>query len=90
MRVQHVQQMKQAGENVFPHKYHVSISLKDFIDKYSHLQNEEVNEDIVSVAGKAFARFVELVQRRLFEQDVSTRNDHRARNCSSTICTVNQ
>ena len=67
MRVQHIQQMKQAGETVFPHKYHVSISLKDFIDKYSHLQNEEVNEDIVSVAGRLLAWLVELDGRRLFD-----------------------
>ena len=52
MRIHHVQQLKQAGEVVYPHKYNVSISLRDFIDKYSHLQNEEINEDVVSVAGK--------------------------------------
>jgi lysyl-tRNA synthetase class 2 len=52
MRLHHIQQLKQAGETVYPHKYHVSISLRDFIDKYSHLQNEEINEDVVSVAGK--------------------------------------
>jgi lysyl-tRNA synthetase, class II len=45
--------MKQAGETVYPHKFHVSISLRDFIEKYSHLKNEEVNTDVVSVAGKA-------------------------------------
>jgi lysyl-tRNA synthetase class 2 len=37
MRLHHVQTLKQAGETVYPHKYHVSISLRDFIDKYSHL-----------------------------------------------------
>lgn len=52
MRVQHVQTLKEAGETVFPHKFHVSISIQDFIEKYSHLQNEEVNEDVVSVAGR--------------------------------------
>jgi len=52
MRLHHIQQLKQAGETVYPHKYHVSISLRDFIDKYSHLQNEEISEDAVSVAGK--------------------------------------
>lgn len=52
MRLHHVQQLKQAGETVYPHKYNVSISLRDFVDKYSHLKNEEINEDVVSVAGK--------------------------------------
>ena len=54
MRLHHVQQLKQAGETVYPHKYHVSISLRDFVDKYSHLKNEEVNEDVVSVAGRIY------------------------------------
>ncbi len=52
MRLHHVKSLKQAGEIVFPHKFHVSISLRNFIDKYSHLQNEEINQDVVSVAGK--------------------------------------
>lgn len=52
MRVQHVLALKEAGETVFPHKFHVSISLRDFVDKYSPLKNEEINEDVVSVAGK--------------------------------------
>lgn len=52
MRVHHVQQMKKAGETVFPHKFNVTISLRDFVEKYSHLQNEEIHNDVVSVAGK--------------------------------------
>ncbi|CAF0753763.1 unnamed protein product [Adineta ricciae] len=56
MRVHHIQQLKQAGETVYPHKYHVSISLRDYIDKYTHLQNEEVHEDIVSVAGRIYSK----------------------------------
>lgn len=54
MRVHHVQSLKKAGETVYPHKYHVSISLRDYIDKYTPLKNEEVHEDVVSVAGKKF------------------------------------
>jgi len=52
MRVQHIQTLKRAGETVFPHKFHVSLSLRDFVDKYSSLQANEVNEDVVSVAGR--------------------------------------
>lgn len=52
MRVHHVQHLKQAGETVFPHKFHASMSLRDFVEKYSHLQNEEIHNDVVSVAGK--------------------------------------
>ncbi|UJR15161.1 hypothetical protein I4U23_002124 [Adineta vaga] len=56
MRVHHIQQMKQTGETVYPHKFHVSISLRDYIEKYTHLQNEEVHEDIVSVAGRVYSK----------------------------------
>lgn len=52
MRLHHVQQLKQSGEIAYPHKYHVSISLREFIDQYSYLKNDEINETIVSVAGK--------------------------------------
>lgn len=52
MRVQHIQTLKRAGETVFPHKFHVSLSLRDFVDKYSFLQPNETNEDVVSVAGR--------------------------------------
>jgi hypothetical protein len=52
MRLHHIQHLKQAGETVYPHKYNVSISLRDFIDKYTHLKHEEISEDVVSVAGK--------------------------------------
>ena len=52
MRLQHVHGLKAAGETVFPHKFHVSISLRDFVDKYTPLNNEEISEDVVSVAGK--------------------------------------
>jgi len=57
MRLQHIQQLKQAGETVYPHKYNVSLALRDFIAKYSHLQNEEISEDVVSVAGKNRSQF---------------------------------
>ena len=47
MRLHHIQTMKQAGETVYPHKYNVSIALRDFIEKYSHLQSEETYDDVV-------------------------------------------
>ncbi len=47
-----MENLKKNGETVYPHKYHVSISLRDFIEKYENLKNEEIHEDCVSVAGK--------------------------------------
>lgn len=66
MRVHHVQQMKKAGETVFPHKFNVTISLRDFVDKYSHLQNEEIHNDVVSVAGNDRQRATSSMNYRLF------------------------
>ncbi|XP_055371044.1 lysine--tRNA ligase isoform X2 [Condylostylus longicornis] len=39
----------------YPHKFHVSISLEHFIDKYNNLKDGEQLEEIVSVAGRVHA-----------------------------------
>ena len=54
MRINHVINLKSTeGESkVYPHKFHVSISMTEFVEKYSHLQNDQVHDDKVSVAGK--------------------------------------
>lgn len=38
MRVQSIKAMRAAGKNPYPHKFHVSMSLTDFIEKYSSLE----------------------------------------------------
>ncbi|GJQ69873.1 Aats-lys [Trypoxylus dichotomus] len=55
LRTQAVAQLKALGgdEHPYPHKYHVGISLEEFIAKYSYLQNEEVLErEVVTLAGR--------------------------------------
>ena len=42
---------------VYPHKFHVSISMTDFHEKYSYLTSEQVNDDMVSIAGSSFLFF---------------------------------
>ncbi|XP_042866368.1 lysine--tRNA ligase-like isoform X1 [Penaeus japonicus] len=55
LRTQQVQQMKNEGKAVYPHKFHVSTSLTLFLEKYSTLgQNEEGKEEI-TVAGRVHA-----------------------------------
>jgi len=45
--------LEEYGENVYPHKFHVSISIPDFITKYSGLvANTRQETDIVSIAGR--------------------------------------
>uniref|UniRef100_A0A914YCS7 Uncharacterized protein n=1 Tax=Panagrolaimus superbus TaxID=310955 RepID=A0A914YCS7_9BILA len=54
MRVRMIEARRAAGENPFPHKFHVSISLANYIKKYENtMENNEVREtEPVSVAGK--------------------------------------
>jgi len=41
------------GKNVYPHKFHVELTVKEYIAKYSSLEREQVLEDVeVSVAGR--------------------------------------
>lgn len=42
----------EGAASVYPHKFHVSTSMTDYIEKYSYLKAEEVSEDKVSLAGK--------------------------------------
>ncbi|XP_075571623.1 lysine--tRNA ligase isoform X3 [Pelecanus crispus] len=52
-----VQQLKGTNEDPYPHKFHVDLSLSDFIEKYSHLQPGDHLTDItVRVAGRIHAK----------------------------------
>uniref|UniRef100_A0A2P2I4B2 Lysine--tRNA ligase n=2 Tax=Hirondellea gigas TaxID=1518452 RepID=A0A2P2I4B2_9CRUS len=56
LRTQQIQHKKNAGENVYPHKFHVSISLGDFLQKFEHLAiGDCVEEEVVSVASRVHA-----------------------------------
>uniref|UniRef100_A0A646QCR0 Lysine--tRNA ligase n=1 Tax=Hemiscolopendra marginata TaxID=943146 RepID=A0A646QCR0_9MYRI len=56
IRSQALSQLKKIGEDPYPHKFHVSMSLSEFIDTYSHLQAEQIHDDVVSVAGRVHAK----------------------------------
>ncbi|XP_033373003.1 lysine--tRNA ligase isoform X3 [Parus major] len=52
-----VQQLKGSSEDPYPHKFHVDLSLSDFIDKYSHLQpGDHLTNIAVRVAGRIHAK----------------------------------
>lgn len=54
MRVNMIKNRRANGENPFPHKFNVSISLTDFINEYEPkiIENGKILEDItVNVAG---------------------------------------
>lgn len=54
LRTNWVSQLKAANENPYPHKYHVTISLEEFIEKFKDVVKDgEILEDMVhSVAGR--------------------------------------
>uniref|UniRef100_A0A0N5AII4 Lysine--tRNA ligase n=1 Tax=Syphacia muris TaxID=451379 RepID=A0A0N5AII4_9BILA len=57
MRTSMIQGRREKGENPFPHKFSVSISLPDFIEKYGYLEKDNVLEETtVSVAGRLFSK----------------------------------
>jgi lysyl-tRNA synthetase class 2 len=44
---------KAAGINPYPHKFHVSMSLPEYIEKYSSLEpGQQLTDVTVSVAGE--------------------------------------
>ncbi|XP_065272526.1 lysine--tRNA ligase [Emys orbicularis] len=57
IRSQAIQQLKGTNEDPYPHKFHVGLSLTDFIERYSHLQAGDHLRDItVRVAGRIHAK----------------------------------
>lgn len=57
IRSQAVHQLKVSGEDPYPHKFHVDISLTHFIQEYSHLQPGDHLTDItLKVAGRIHAK----------------------------------
>ncbi|CAH8616554.1 unnamed protein product [Heterobilharzia americana] len=57
MRINAVKELKRLQKNPYPHKFHVSISLGEFIEKYSSLTPGEHLDDVcVTVAGRVHAK----------------------------------
>lgn len=49
-------QLKAVGEHPYPHKFHVSTSLEEFIERFSHVKEGEILQDeIHSIAGRVHA-----------------------------------
>lgn len=51
-RIKYVKEAKAAGKNLYPHKFHVSISVTHFLEKYNHLEKGVSLEEKVTVAGR--------------------------------------
>uniref|UniRef100_A0A8C4N366 Lysine--tRNA ligase n=1 Tax=Eptatretus burgeri TaxID=7764 RepID=A0A8C4N366_EPTBU len=59
IRSQAIEQLKNSGPHPYPHKFHVAISLSDFVEKYSNLEDGDQLSDVtLSVAGRIYAKRV--------------------------------
>ncbi|PAV65116.1 hypothetical protein WR25_22297 isoform B [Diploscapter pachys] len=57
MRARMIETRRAAGDNPFPHKFHVTLSLSDFIAKYEYLEKDQTLEDVtVNIAGRVFSK----------------------------------
>ncbi|VVC26733.1 Nucleic acid-binding, OB-fold,Lysine-tRNA ligase, class II,Aminoacyl-tRNA synthetase, class II [Cinara cedri] len=56
LRLQTITQMKKNGEEPYPHKFNVTISLEEFIEKFSSLTKTQIlHDEEYSVAGRVHA-----------------------------------
>uniref|UniRef100_A0A8C6SRK9 Lysine--tRNA ligase n=1 Tax=Neogobius melanostomus TaxID=47308 RepID=A0A8C6SRK9_9GOBI len=57
IRTQAIQALKGTGEDPYPHKYHVDLSLTEFIEKYNHLQpGDQLSDVVLNVSGRVHAK----------------------------------
>ena len=53
LRSRAVAHLKQTGSEPYPHKFHVDISLVEFISRYTDKTSEgDILDDVVTVSGK--------------------------------------
>uniref|UniRef100_A0A1B6C8Y9 Lysine--tRNA ligase n=1 Tax=Clastoptera arizonana TaxID=38151 RepID=A0A1B6C8Y9_9HEMI len=56
LRTEKVAALKESNDHPYPHKFHVSTSLEEFIEKYNYLKDGDILEDVnISVAGRIHA-----------------------------------
>ncbi|KAM9409228.1 lysine--tRNA ligase isoform 1-T1 [Pholidichthys leucotaenia] len=57
IRCQTIQELKGTVSDPYPHKYHVDLSLTEFVEKYSHLQpGDQLTDVVLSVSGRIHAK----------------------------------
>lgn len=55
-RNRHYAEKEAQGENVYPHKFEVTMKLPEFHRAYGHLEAGQQSEDVVSVAGRIMSK----------------------------------
>lgn len=51
LRSRAISQLKTEGDNPYPHKFHVQMSLPEFIERYNGIEPGTITETDVSVSG---------------------------------------
>lgn len=54
-----VEQLRSSGTEPYPHKFHVSMAIPEFLEKFNHLKDGEMLNDIsLTVAGRVHSQRV--------------------------------
>jgi len=56
LRINQCNLFKEAGNELYPHKFHVHLSIAEFRKKYQHLVKGQQIEEIVNISGRITAR----------------------------------
>ncbi|KAA8595648.1 hypothetical protein FQN60_010939 [Etheostoma spectabile] len=57
IRTQAIEDLKGTAEDPYPHKYHVDLSLTEFIEKYNNLQpGDQLTDVVLNVSGRVHAK----------------------------------
>lgn len=55
-RIKVLEALEKSGVNPWPHKFHVSISVQEFVSKYTYLEKDQKLDDVISVAGRVYVK----------------------------------
>ncbi|RYG60891.1 hypothetical protein EON64_18975, partial [archaeon] len=56
-RLRAITSLEEAGQTAFPHKFHTSLRISEYIAKYSHIPDgEHIEGEVVSIAGRALSK----------------------------------
>lgn len=56
-RIKHIQNKMAKGLNPFPHKFAVTMTLPEFVEKYSSVEaGQQLQEETVAIAGRVFSK----------------------------------
>ena len=80
-----VEQMKKSGDNPYPHKFNVTLSLTEFIEKYNSLSEGQHHTDVVSVAGTRLLNASNIFYIRVFQNYFNAGRIHSKRSSGAKL-----